>query len=118
MTVMDRNPLKQEQIPVLADDGSTPLGYCAVKKFRRVKGEPLKEIAISDTDRNSVAIIFVYKLHSRVHCGALAVETEPIDSKHAVHIARAALERNGHPRQTLEAIEKAAWRLTVDRMQE
>ena len=118
MTVMERDPLKQERVPVLANDGSTPLGYCAVKKFRRKMGEPLKEITISDIAMNSVALIFVYKLHSRVHCGTLAEETVPIDSKHAVRIARAALAVKENPRQTLAAIQKAAWGLLVERMQE
>ena len=97
-------PKLQETKPVLADNGAI-LGFCEVKKFRRIIGEPLKEIIIRDADKNVVATIFVYRLHSRVLCGPLAVEGKPVDSKRAVQIARAALQSKSTPEAMLTAIQ-------------
>ena len=108
-------PKAQETKPVLAGDGRTVLGSCEVKKFRRIIGEPRKEIVIRDTDLNCVATIVVFKLHSLVHCGDLTVEGEPVDSKRAVEIARAALESGGDPQAMVAAIQNESQRLNTER---
>jgi hypothetical protein len=112
---MASQPKSQETKPVLADDGRTTLGSCEVKKFRRIIGEPLKEIIVRDTEKNIVATIFVYRLHSRVHCGTLVVEGKPVDSKRAVEIARAALENSDDPEAMLAAIQDESQRLNPRR---
>jgi hypothetical protein len=104
---MASRPKLQETKPVLADDGAI-LGFCEVKKFRRIIGEPLKEIIIRDPDKEVVATIFVYRLHSRVLCGPLTVEGKPVDSKRAIEIARAALQNKSTPEATLTAIQDEA----------
>jgi hypothetical protein len=109
-------PKLQETKPVLAGDGCTTLGFCEVKKFRRIIGQPLKEIIIRDADKNTIATILVYKLHSRVVCGPLAVEGKPIDSKRAVEIARAALENKDDEDAMLAAIQGEAQRLNPRRI--
>ncbi len=98
-------PKAQETKPVLANDGRTVLGSCEVKKYHRVIGEPRKEIVIRDAAMNCVATIHVFRLHSRVHCGDLVVEGQPVDSKRAVEIARAALESEDDPQARLAAIQ-------------
>ncbi|HYV40091.1 MAG TPA: hypothetical protein VE988_30675 [Gemmataceae bacterium] len=114
---MATEPKAHETKPVLAADGHTTLGFCEVKKYRRSSGQPLKEIIIRDTAMTCVATIYVYKLHSRVHCGSLAVEGQPVDSKLAVDIARAALEYGQDAQTTLKSILEAAQRLSLPRQQ-
>jgi hypothetical protein len=101
----------QETKPVLAEDGTTILGYCEVSKYRRIIGQPLKKIIIRDMAKNCVAMINVYRLHSRVHCGSLVVDGEPVDSKRAIEIARAALQNGSDPQALVEVIQKEAQRL-------
>lgn len=105
----------QETKPVLASDSTTLLGFCEVKKLRRILGEPLKEIIVRDAAKNIVATIFVYRLHSRVHCGTLELEGKPVDSKRAVEIARAALEAGNDPEAMVAAIQNESQRLNPGR---
>src|SRR5271163_3411431 len=95
----------QEKVPVLARDGRTSLGYCQVAKFSREPGQPSKEIFISDMQEETVAVVYVYKLHSRVNCGPLEIEAKYVDSKHALAVARAALESGKEPHERLLAIQ-------------
>ena len=81
------------------------LGYCRVAKFGREPGLPIKEITISDAHEETIAVIFVYKLHSRVCCGPLEIEAKYVDSKHALVVARAAAGRGKDPHQRLLAIQ-------------
>jgi hypothetical protein len=98
----------QEKVPVLARDGRTSLGYCQVAKFSREPGQPSKEISISDMQEETVAVVYVYKLHSRVNCGPLEIEAKYVDSKHALAVARAALENGKESHERLLAIQAEA----------
>src|SRR5947208_16158698 len=98
----------QERVPVLARDGRTSLGYCAVSKFGKDPGQPLKEIVITDTQDQPVAVISVFKLHSRVRCGDLEIEASWVDSKRAAEVARVALEKKDDPHDMLVAIQNEA----------
>src|SRR5436190_20632926 len=103
----------QEKVPVLARDGVTSLGYCAVAKFGKDPGKPLKEIVVTDTEGQPVAVITVFKLHSRVRCGDLEIEAKRIDTKHAAEVARVALEKKDDPREMLAAVQSEAEFLEV-----
>jgi hypothetical protein len=92
---MARKLRARERVPVLGSDGRTDLGSCEVRKFTRAKGNPLKEILVSDPQGRPVASISVFRLHSRVRCGELEAEAAPVDSKQAAAVARAALAAAG-----------------------
>jgi hypothetical protein len=101
----------RETVPVLAHDGRTPLGSCTVAKYGRAAGQPIKEIIVRDTQEQTVALIFVYRLHSRVCCGTLEAEAVFVDSKQAAAVARAALECEPAPWVRINAIQEQARRL-------
>jgi hypothetical protein len=112
----NRRPIGEETLPVTAESGET-LGTCTLQKFPRQPGEPRKAFLIDDTAGRRVATVWVYRLHSLIHCGGAEEVHIPcrIESKHGVQIAREALAWKARPGALMEKVKQEAERLQSTR---